>query len=146
MSHIWPYFNCLNFWTAAVEDFWTANSGNIVAAASSSAESPDQSSNTTPVAKLNTFDYQGKIIVEKLSLLLLLKAANSLKIYSIFSCLIHSYFSTWKGYFVFTKSSYFQTGKNFKSSFWRLCCLYCPRFCIPTYFFASFFILLIYLL
>ena len=82
MSHLWPYFNCLNFWTAAVEDFWTANSGNIVAAASSSAESPDQSSNTTPVAKLNTFDYQGKIIVEILSLLLLLlNEANSQKIF-----------------------------------------------------------------
>jgi len=53
-----------------------------VAAASSSAESPDQSSNTTPVAKLNTFDYQGKIIVEILSLLLLLlKEANSQKIF-----------------------------------------------------------------
>ena len=71
-----PYFNWLNFWTAAVEDFWTANSGNIVAAASSSAESPDQSSNTTPVAKLNTFDYQGKIIVEILSLLLLIKGGE----------------------------------------------------------------------
>ena len=52
-----------------------------MAAASSSAESPDQSSNTTPVAKLNTFDYQGKIIVEILSLLLLLKEANSQKIF-----------------------------------------------------------------
>ena len=71
-----PYFNWLNFWTAAVEDFWTANSGSIVAAASSSAESPDQSSNTTPVAKLNTFDYQGKIIVEMLSLLLLIKGGE----------------------------------------------------------------------
>ena len=131
-----PYFNWLNFWTAAVEDFWTANSGSIVAAASSSAESPDQSSNTTPVAKLNTFDYQGKIIVEILSLLLLLKAAKSLKIFcfchickwlnqiivtlkfkiwvpfSIFSCLIFSYFPTWKRCFVFPKSSYFETGKN----------------------------------
>ena len=71
-----PYFNWLNFWTAAVEDFWTANSGSIVAAANSSAESPDQSSNTTPVAKLNTFDYQGKIIVEILSLLLLIKGGE----------------------------------------------------------------------
>ena len=53
-----------------------------MAAASSSAESPDQSSNTTPVAKLNTFDYQGKIIVEILSLLLLLlKETNSQKIF-----------------------------------------------------------------
>ena len=49
--------------TATVDDFWTANSGSIVAAASSTAESPDQSSSTTPVAKLNTFDYQGKIFV-----------------------------------------------------------------------------------
>ena len=57
-----------------------------MAAASSSAESPDQSSNTTPVAKLNTFDYQGKIIVEILSLLLLLllKEANSQKIFIFF--------------------------------------------------------------
>ena len=47
-----------------------------MAAASSSAESPDQSSNTTPVAKLNTFDYQGKIIVEILSLLLLIKGGE----------------------------------------------------------------------
>ena len=41
-----------------MEDLWTTNAGNPIISAGH--ESPRSESNVTSVAKLNTFDYQGK--------------------------------------------------------------------------------------
>ena len=52
------YFSSNAAVATTVDDFWNANSGNI--AAMQSADSPGSASAT--VTKLNTFDYQGKIL------------------------------------------------------------------------------------
>ena len=41
-----------------MEDLWTTNAGNPIISAGH--ESPRSESNVTSIAKLNTFDYQGK--------------------------------------------------------------------------------------